>query len=88
VIDAPPFAGADHDTNAEESNAPVATTAVGASATVDGTIGEESAEAEPVPDIFVAVTVNEYEMPLVRPVTVQDVVAVAQEKEPGVEVTV
>ena len=80
--------GAVHDTNAEESNAPVATTAVGASGTVEGTIEEDEAEAEPVPETFVAVTVNEYEVPLVRPETVHEVVAVAHVNEPGIEVTV
>jgi hypothetical protein len=88
VIAAPPLAGAVHDTNAEESNAPVATTAVGASGTVEGTIEEETAEAEPGPDTFVAVTMNEYEVPLVRPVTVHDVVAVTHVNEPGIDVTV
>jgi len=38
--------------------APVATTPVGASGTVDGTIDLEAVEAEPLPDTFVAVTVN------------------------------
>jgi hypothetical protein len=88
VIAAPPLTGAVHDTNAEESNAPVATTAVGASGTVEGTIEEDEAEAEPVPETFVAVTVNEYEVPLVRPETVHEVVAVAHVNEPGIDVTV
>jgi hypothetical protein len=55
--------------------APVATTPVGAPGTVDGTTGTEAAEAAPVPDTFVAVTVNVYDVPLVRPGTVHDVVA-------------
>jgi len=88
VIAAPPVAGAVHDTSTEESNAPVATTAIGASGTVDGTTAADTVEAEPVPDTFVAVTVNEYEVPLVRPVTVHEVEAVAHENEPCVEVTV
>ena len=58
-IDAPPLpAGASHDTDAEESSAPSADTPVGASATVEGTIEAEAVDAEPVPDTFVAVTVN------------------------------
>jgi hypothetical protein len=41
-----------------------------------------------VPDTFVAVTVNVYDVPFVRPVTVQVVVAVVHVNEPGVDVTV
>ena len=88
MIAAPPVAGAVHDTSTEESNAPVATTAVGASGTVDGTTAADTAEAEPVPDTFVAVTVNEYETPFVRPVTVHEVEAVVHENDPEVEDTV
>jgi hypothetical protein len=36
---------------------------------------------------LVAVTVNEYEMPFVRPVTVHDVDAVVHVNEPGEDVT-
>jgi len=88
VIAAPPVAGAVHDTSTEESNAPVATTAVGASGTVEGTTAADPAEAEPVPDTFVAATVNEYETPFVRPVTVHEVEAVVHENDPEVEDTV
>jgi len=40
-----------------------------------------------MPDAFVAVTVNVYEVPFVRPATVHEVEAVVHEKEPGDEVT-
>ncbi len=63
-------------------------TEVGAPGTVDGVTAAESVEAAPVPDTFVAVTLNVYEVPFVRPVTVQDVVPVEHVNEPGVEVTV
>jgi hypothetical protein len=47
-----------------------------------------TAEADPEPALFVAFTVNVYDVPLVRPVTVQLVVDVVQVNEPGFEVTV
>jgi len=68
-------------------DAPTATTAVGASGTVEGTIEADAADGEPMPDAFVAVTVNVYEVPFVRPATVHEVEAVVHEKEPGDEVT-
>jgi hypothetical protein len=37
---------------------------------VDGVALEDAVEAEPVPDAFVAVTVNVYAVPFVRPVIV------------------
>jgi hypothetical protein len=43
---------------------------VGAPGTVDGVAAADAVEAAPVPDAFVAVTVNVYEVPFVRPVTV------------------
>ena len=63
-------------------------TPVGAPGTVEGMIAAEAVEADPVPAAFVAVTVNVYEVPLVRPVTVQLVDAVVQVNEPGDDVTV
>ena len=66
----------------------VAETAVGAPGVVDGIPTGETAEAEPVPDAFVAVTVNVYETPFVRPVTPQYPALVVQVKPPGDEVTV
>ncbi len=50
--------------------------------------GVEDAEAGPVPVALVARTVKVYQVPLVRLVTVQDVVAVVQVKPPGELVTV
>ena len=88
-IAAPPvFDGAVQDTTDWAFAAPVAETAVGAPGTVEGTTEADAEEAEPVPDTFVAVTVNEYDVPLVRPETVHEVDAVVQENEPTVEVTV
>jgi hypothetical protein len=88
-IAAPPvFDGAVQDTTDWAFAAPVATTEVGAPGTVEGTTEADAEEAEPVPDTFVAVTVNEYEAPLASPRTVHDVDAVVQENEPTVEVTV
>jgi len=82
------FAGAIHDTTDCVFTAAVAETEVGASGTADGTIADEAAEAVEVPDAFVAVTRNVYEVPFVKPETVQDVNAVVHVNEPGVEVTV
>jgi len=48
----------------------------------------EVAEATEVPMALVAVTVNEYPPPAVRPLTVQEVSAEVQVKPPAVEVTV
>ena len=53
-------------------------TPVGAPGTAAGVIAEEAVDADPVPTALVAFTVNVYEAPLVRPVTVQLVVAVVQ----------
>ena len=76
MIAAPPLlAGAVHETRDSPFAALVAETPVGAPGTAEGTIEEELADAEPVPDTFIAVTVNEYETPFVRPSTVHDVVA-------------
>jgi hypothetical protein len=58
VIDAPPVEnGDDHETSTEES--PEAPTApVGDPGVVAGTTADDAVEAEPVPALFVAVTVN------------------------------
>ena len=50
--------GADHDTVTEPSPTESTTTSDADDGTVDGTIDAEAAEAAPVPDTFVAVTVN------------------------------
>jgi len=89
VIAAPPvLAGAVHDTTDRVFAFEVPDTEVGAPGTVDGTTAAEAVEAAPVPETFVAVTVNVYDVPFVRPVTVHEVVAVEHVNEPGVEVTV
>ena len=88
-IEAPPFeTGAAHDTTDDAFAAPVALTAVGAPGTIDGTTAADATDAALVPDTFVAVTLNRYEVPLVRPVTVHDVVADEHVNEPGAEITV
>ncbi len=68
-----------------------AATPVGAPGTVAGVTGFEGAEGVPVPTAVVALTVNVYEVPLVRPVTVATVVVplgVTAKNPPGLEVTV
>ena len=64
-------------TEAEVSPA-VAVASVGAPATVDGVTLLEAPDADPSPLALVATTVKVYAEPLVRPVTLQDVVAVVQ----------
>ena len=66
----------------------VAVTPVGAPGTVAGVAGADAVDAELVPAELVAVTVNVYAVPLVRPETVQLVLAVEQVKPPGADVTV
>jgi hypothetical protein len=67
----------------------VADTPVGAPGTADGTIADDADDAKLVPTEFVAVTVNVYEVPFVRPPTVHVVaVVVVQVNPPGDEVTV
>jgi hypothetical protein len=51
----------------------VAITEVGAPGGAAGTTAPEAVEATDVPSAFVAVTVNVYDVPLVRPATVQEV---------------
>ena len=50
-----------------------ATTDVGAPGTEVGVAGAEGDEAAPVPSVLVAVTVNVYDIPLVKPSDTQDV---------------
>ena len=61
---------------------------MGAPGTVAGTPAEDASDAAPVPDEFVAVTVNVYDVPFVRPVIRQEVVELVQVNEPRDEVTV
>ena len=73
----------------------VAVAPVGGAGTEAGTAAAEGADATLVPVALVAVTVNVYAVPLVKPVTVQEVAAavgatdvVVQVLPPGDEVTV
>jgi hypothetical protein len=87
-IGRPPVAiGAFHTTNAPLAPE-VAVTLVGAPGTAAGVADAEGAEAAPLPAPFVAVTVKVYLMPLVRPLTVHDVVELVQVLPPGLDVTV
>jgi len=68
---------------------PVAVTPVGApGTTASGVTDEEGAEGDPGPLAFIALTVNVYGVPLVRPWTVHEVVEVLQVRPPGDEVAV
>lgn len=87
IADPPLLAGADQETAAVASPAD-AETDTGAPGTVLGITAEDGLEAGPVPEEFLAATVNVYEVPLVNPVTVQDVVDVVQVLDSGLEVTV
>ena len=83
----PVDAGAVQDTSDEALELEVAEAAVGAPGVP--TFSElEAAEAAPVPAELMAATVNVYVVPVVRPVTVQPVVAVEQVSPPGDEVAV
>ena len=88
MIELPPSpVGATHATSTEPSpNEPV--TLETAPGTPAGVTAPEAPEAEPVPAALVAVTVNVYAVPLVRPVTAHDVVAVVQVEPPDEAVTV
>lgn len=66
----------------------VPTTPVGALGTVDGVTGNVDADGALLPALLVAVTVNVYEVPLVKPVTVKGLVNPLAVKLPGDEVTV
>ena len=87
----PPFeVGAVQDTTDWLLAFDVAETAVGAPGTDDGVAGADAADAGPVPEPLVAVTLNVYAVPLVRPLTVQVVVVPSAVVQvwPPLEVTV
>jgi hypothetical protein len=64
-----------------------ADTRVGESGTVAGTAAADAADRSEVPEMFVAITLNVYEVPLVRPVITQLVApVVVQDFPPGVEI--
>ncbi len=90
MIALPPLEGAVHDTVACPSPG-VAFTPVGAPGTVaagTGVTAVEGNDAAPVPTPLVAVTVNVYGVPLVRPVTFAEVPALVAVNPPGDDVTV
>ena len=88
MIGLPPVeAGADH-ASVTWVFPGVAVLRVGAPGTVRG-VAERPFEAAPCPATFVALTVNEYEVPLVRPETVQpSAPLVEQVAPPGLAVAV
>jgi hypothetical protein len=61
---------------------------IGAPGTVTGVMLLDADEALPVPALLVAVTVNVYVAPLVKPVTVMGLDEPEPVKAPGLEVTV
>jgi hypothetical protein len=61
----------------------VTDTEAGAAGTATGVRALEALEVLPVPALFVAVTVNVYDVPFVRPVTAHDVEAVVHVAPPG-----
>jgi hypothetical protein len=70
IAEPPSNNGAVNDTNADKY-AGAADTPVGASGvTIVGVTGFETLDALPVPAVLVAVTVNVYSVPLVRPVNI------------------
>jgi hypothetical protein len=83
----PLLAGAVQETAAEPFPA-TAETPVGAPGTVAGVTWADGDEADPVPVELVAVTVNVYGVPLVRPLTVQGLDGPEQVRPPGDEVAV
>lgn len=63
-------------------------TAVGAPGTARGVTAAEGTDAGPVPPALVAVTVNVYAVPLVKPDTVSGLDAPDAVKPPGLDVAV
>lgn len=69
MIPAPPFAGADHETESFPADGEDALGAPGVAGTVVAVMLLEAAEASEVPEAFVAVTVKVYTVADCRPVT-------------------
>lgn len=65
----------------------IASTPVGAPGTPAGMTLLEGAEVAPMPLLFVVATVNVYDVPLVRPVTVMGLCAPVAVAPPGLAVT-
>jgi hypothetical protein len=63
-------------------------TDVGASGTVTGVTEFDAADAEPVPTLFVAVTVKVYAVPFVSPVTVMGLPVEVADMPLGLEIAV
>ena len=87
VMGDPPFAGAVKETVAA-ALLDVADTDDGAPGTVMGVTGFDAVDAEPVPTPFVAVTVNCYDVPFARPVTVMEFPLEVAEILSGFEIAV
>ena len=85
MIAEPPVFGATKATEAEALPR-VAVGLAGADGTVLGVTAFDAALAAPVPMAFVAVTVNVYAVPLVRPVTVSGDAAPVPVAPPGLAV--
>ena len=86
---APPFdTGAVQDTVHCVLALDVAETLVGAPGIVAGTVGSLGAEATLLPLIFLAVTVNVKDVPLVRPVIIKGDELPVVNEPPGLAVTV
>jgi hypothetical protein len=81
----PSSAGADHTTTASPSPGD-ADTSVGAPGTVRG-VTTTASDARDVPTALVAVTVKEYSVPFVNPMTSHDNPAVTHDAPPGDAVT-
>jgi hypothetical protein len=83
VTVAPPFeVGAVQETTDCPFTFDVARTVVGAPGTVDGTAAAEAAEATDAPLTLLAVTVNVYDLPFVRPLTKHEVAVSATQVYP------
>ena len=87
MAEPPVFVGAVHERETCALPA-VGVRPVGGSGTVIGVVLFEAADAAPIPTELVAVTVNVYDVPFVRPVTVIGDDAPVAVNPPGFEVTV
>jgi len=86
---APPTdVGAVQETSDSPSVFEVAMTFVGAPGTVAGVAEDDEIEGAPEPLAFFATTMNVYEIPFVRPVTVHEIKMLVQVLPPGLAVTV
>lgn len=86
IVD-PPFVDGGVNDTVSKAFPPATEVIVTAPGTSAGTTGDEALEAE-LTRPFVALTVNVYDWPLVKPNTTHDVCEVEQVLLPGVDVTV